>query len=275
MDSRELAYFIAVAEELNFSRAAERLGIAQPPLSRAVRQLERRLGVTLLTRTSRRVELTGPGEVLLREGRRALTALDAAAARTRRAADPTLVLTLKPGGDAGLLAKILARCAAEPGLGVDLRFCAVGEQRDLLLRGEADVALLHLPEDDPAGLATQTLFVDREVVLLPATHRLATRPALRRADLAGEEVFTWSEGCPSTGGEIRDTGQVGQLVALGRSLAILPGSFADHLPPELIAVPLADGATATVVMAWPEDSRSRALAVFLRLAEEITGPVHT
>lgn len=274
MESRELEYFVAVAEELNFGRAAERLGMAQPPLSRAVQRLERRLGVRLLERTSRRVELTPAGETLLHEGRKALTALEAATRLARRAGSPALVLAVKPGGDAGMLEKILARCAAAS-LEVDIRFCAIGEQQSLLRTGEADVALLHLPYDEPAGLATEVLLVDREVVLLPATHRLANRPALTRADLAGEEVFAWTDECPAVGGPIRDTGQVGQLVSLGRTLAILPESFTDHLPPNLAAVPLADGDTSTVVLAWPEDSRSRTLAAFVRLAAEVTGRVAT
>ena len=100
MDSRELSYFVAVAEELNFGRAAMRLGMAQPPLSRTIQQLERRLGVTLLTRTSRQVALTEAGEVLLREGRRALTALTAAERRTQRAGT-RLVLAMKPSPGAG------------------------------------------------------------------------------------------------------------------------------------------------------------------------------
>jgi LysR family transcriptional regulator, benzoate and cis,cis-muconate-responsive activator of ben and cat genes len=274
MESRELAYFVAVAEELNFGRAAERLGIAQPPLSRAIQQLERRLGVRLLARTTRRVELTAAGETLLHEGRKALTALEAATRLTQRAVSPNLVLAAKPGGDANLLEKILAACEAES-LPVDIRFCAIGEQESLLRVGEADVALLHLPHDEPMDLATEILLVDREIVLLPATHRLANRPSLTRADLVAEEVCAWTDECPAVGGPIRDTGQVRQMVTLGRTLAILPESFADHVPPSLAAVPLSDGDTSTIVLAWPEDSRSRTLARFVRLAASVTGGVAT
>jgi hypothetical protein len=115
------------------------------------------------------------------------------------------------------------------------------------------------------------LLVDSEVVLLPATHRLAGRESLTRADLADEEVFAWTDECPAAGGPIRDTGQVAQLVTLGRTLAIMPESFTDYVPPNLTTVPLTDGNTSTLVLAWPEDSRSRTLATFVRLATEVTG----
>ncbi len=85
METRELRYFVAVAEELHFGRAARRLAIAQPPLSRAVGRLERRLGVQLLERTSHGAVLTAAGVVLLAESRAALDAVDAAERRTRRA----------------------------------------------------------------------------------------------------------------------------------------------------------------------------------------------
>src|SRR3954471_14179165 len=114
METRELRYFVAVAEELHFGRAAERLGIARPPLSRAIRQLERRLGVTLLERTSRSVAVTAAGRVLLREGRAALDAVAAADRRTRRAGQPAarLVLVTKSGAAGDLLPAMLAAYAA-------------------------------------------------------------------------------------------------------------------------------------------------------------------
>src|ERR1700753_4257684 len=105
LETRELAYFLALADELHFGRAAARLGIAQPALSKAVQQLERRLGVVLLERSSRAVALTEAGRVLTREARVALDAVSAAAQRTQRAGarDPRLIPALEPGGDGGLL----------------------------------------------------------------------------------------------------------------------------------------------------------------------------
>src|SRR5690242_16173939 len=104
LETRQLRYFVAVAEELHFGRAAGRLGIAQPPLSKAIRDLERQLGVQLLTRTTRQVKLTPAGQTLLADARDVLAAAAAAARRARRAghqepalhdgrADVALVLT--------------------------------------------------------------------------------------------------------------------------------------------------------------------------------------
>ncbi len=105
VETRELTYFVTVAEELHVGRAAERLGMAQPPLSRAIQRLERRLGVLLLERTSRGVVLTRAGSVLLGEGRVVLDAAAAAVVRVQRAGQPVaqLRLVMKPDGDAGLL----------------------------------------------------------------------------------------------------------------------------------------------------------------------------
>ena len=105
VESRPLRYFVAVAEELNFARAAERLGIAGPALSRAIAQLEVRLGVRLLERSTRRVELTDAGVVLLDDARAALVALDAATQRAVRvaASGRRLVVAVKADHDGGLL----------------------------------------------------------------------------------------------------------------------------------------------------------------------------
>src|SRR5260370_10694394 len=98
LEARQLRYFVAVAEELHFGRAAERLAMAQPPLSRAIRELERQLGVPLLKRTTRQVTLTPAGEVLLRDARTALDAINAAGRRAHHAGQATPRLRLALDG---------------------------------------------------------------------------------------------------------------------------------------------------------------------------------
>ena len=268
MDSRELRYFVAVAEELNFGRAATRLGIAQPPLSRTIQQLERRMGVRLLDRTSRSVTLTEAGEVLLHEGRKALTAMTAAERRARRAGSPGLVLVMKPNSDSGLLGKILARYGGE----VELRICGIGEQEGLLRDGHADAALLRLPHDDPSDFAYEELLTEPSVAVLPRTHPLADRTSLTMADLAGEQLPHWPGSPPNGGPLVQDNAQLMQLIALGRTIAVLPASSADHLRTDLTAVPVTDGPLSTLVIAWPEDSRSRSLAALIEAAVECAAP---
>src|SRR4051794_40375795 len=116
VESRPLRYFVAVAEELSFTRAAERLGIAAPALSRAISRLEADLGVRLLERSTRSVALTEPGAALLSDARAALLALDAASRRARRSAGVTggkLVLAVKADVEGGLLEDVLAAYRAE------------------------------------------------------------------------------------------------------------------------------------------------------------------
>ncbi|GAA1816422.1 LysR family transcriptional regulator [Actinomadura chokoriensis] len=276
METRELRYFVAVAEELHFGRAAERLGIAQPPLSRAIQKLERRLGVTLLERTNRNVTLTEAGSVLLREGRAALDAVEAADRRTRRAAhgEPGLVLVTKAGASSELLQKLLDAYAAEPGaIPVDVLLCGPGEQERLLRDGRADVALLHLPFDSTAGFDTEELLTEDRVVLLPAGHPLAGRPHLSMADvtdLPGLPMPRWpsSDGTypEGPGPQVRDHAQLLQLIALGRASAVLPESAATYLRGGLAAVPIVDAPKVTTVIAWPPHSRSQPLALLIRTA---------
>jgi DNA-binding transcriptional LysR family regulator len=260
LETRELAYFVAVAEELHFGRAAARLEMAQPPLSRAIQQLERRLGVELLRRTSRRVSLTPAGEVLLAEARNALSAVDAAARRTRRA--DRLVVVMKPGTDGGRLPEVLAAYENQPeALPVEVLVCGVGEQPQLLREGRADVALVHGTQSDLAGLETDELFTEPQVVVLPRTHRLAGRDSVRLIELAREKQPHWPE--------IRDAGQLMQLVALGHVVAILPDSARRHLRQDLVCVPVVDAPRVAVLVAWPEDSRSPAVAAFVRTAAKV------
>ncbi|MCP2342911.1 LysR family transcriptional regulator [Actinomadura rupiterrae] len=276
METRELRYFVAVAEELHFGRAAERLGIAQPPLSRAIQQLERRLGVNLLHRSHRAVSLTEAGAVLLREGRAALDAVAAADRRTRRAAttSPSLVLVTKAGASGELLAKLLAAYAAEPdAITVDVQLCGVGEQERHLRDGRADVALLHMPYDSTSGLDAEVLRTENQVAVLPAGHAMATEPHLRMSEissLADLPLPRWpnSDGTypDGPGPAVRDHTQLIQLIELGRAMAVLPESCIPLLNSSVTAVPVLDAPQVTTVIAWPPQSRSRPLAALIRTA---------
>ncbi|MFH9547949.1 LysR family transcriptional regulator [Streptomyces sp. NPDC051445] len=268
MESRPLRYFVAVAEELNFARAAERLGISSPPLSRAIRSLETELGVTLFERTTHRVALTPAGEVLLEEARWALDALDAAGLRARRAAaaEPKLVLAVKADGDAGLLEAILARYAAGPAaLPVTVRLSAWQEQSRLLRQGEADVALVYEPYDR-TGLDTEDLTAEPRVAALSVSHPLAARTGLRLADLGlrEHEVLRFIDEVRGRG---QDLAQLLALVGLGDLVALLPASVADRYPRRgVVYRPVLDAPAAVMAVAWPQQSRSTATAALVRAA---------
>jgi DNA-binding transcriptional LysR family regulator len=272
LETRELRYFVAVAEELHFGRAAERLGIAQPPLSRAIRQLERRLGVTLVERTSRSARLTPAGEALLRDGRAALDAVAAAARRAQRAGHPgpRLVLVLKPGGDGGLLPGILARYEADPAaIPVEIVFSAA-ERPAMLRDGRADVGLLLHPPDDLTALDAEELRAEPQVLVLAESHPLAVRACVWMADLEGETLPRWP-GMPGTGPLVRDQGQLMQLIALGRMVAVTSESVRDRLPSGLTCLPVPDAPVTTVCVAWAAASTSRPVAAFVRASVAVAG----
>jgi len=281
VETRELHYFVAVAEELHFGRAAQRLGMAQPPLSRAIQQLERRLGVTLLERTSRGVTLTDAGVVLLNEGRAALDAVEAADRRTRRAGTtagrPGLVLVTKTGATSELLAKLLDAYAVEPGsVDVDVVLCGPGEQERFLRDGRADVALLHRPWDSTTGFDTEVLLTEGQVAVLPAGHPLSARPQLGKDEVAAIPDLplprwpnydgTYPDG---PGPLARDLTQLMQLIGLGRTAALLPESVRHHLGDQHAVVPVPDAGAVTTVIAWPPHSRSAALALLVRVATRL------
>ncbi|MFJ8165868.1 LysR family transcriptional regulator [Streptomyces sp. NPDC096136] len=284
LETRELRYFVAVAEELHFGRAAERLGMAQPPLSRAIQQLERRLGVCLLERNRRGVRLTGAGEVLLYEGRAALDATAAAARRTRRAggadgpggARGRLVLAVKAAASHALLRRLLDAYAAEPDSAeIEVLPCGISEQEELLRDGRADVALLHTPWNSLAGFDSEALTAEGQVAVLPAGHPLAARETLSLAevrDVPDLPLARWpAHGtyAPGPGPEIHNQTQLAQLIALGRTVAVVPDSARSWLWAEHTAVPLTDAPPVVTHIAWPAHSRSLALAGLIRTAARL------
>lgn len=254
LETRELDYFLAVADELHFGRAAARLSIAQPALSKAIRRIENRLGVMLFVRSSRHVELTPGGKALQEHGRHALNAISAAVrqAQSAGAADPHLRLVLKPGGDGGLLSGILAAYAEVPDARhVDILFSGPADRAEFLLDGRADVGLLYAPFDPLAGLAHETLYTEDRVAIVPAWHRLARRASVRLADLDGE-ARPLSNGMPGGGAEAWKAGA-----------GALPRSLVPTVPPGLVVIPVVDAPPSRLVLAWHEQDRRPLVAAFV------------
>jgi DNA-binding transcriptional LysR family regulator len=284
LETRELRYFVAVAEELHFGRAAERLSMAQPPLSRAIQQLERRLGVVLLERDRRGVRLTGAGQVLLQEGRAVLDATAAAARRTRRADSANrpdghrerLVIGVKAAATHDLLQRLLDEYAAEPDAAeIEVLAGGFNEQEQMLRDGRADVALLIVPFNSLAGFDSEELLTEGRVAVLPARHPLAAREVLSMADISDVPdlpIARWPCGgtyAPGPGPEVHDHTQLAQLIALGRTMAVVPESARTWLWHEHVAVPLVDAAPVSTHIAWPSHSRSLALASLVRAATRL------
>ncbi|GAA2205411.1 LysR family transcriptional regulator [Nonomuraea monospora] len=194
MNLQQLRYVVALAEELNFGRAALREGVRQPPFSQQIGKLEEELGVRLFERTTRQVRLTAAGEAFVAEARTSLAHAELAAEAARRAGR----------GEAGRLAigfvgsatnltlpRVLRRFRARyPGVQVELRELTTAQQAEELRQGLLDVGLLHAPLAGPAAEVLSTRTVARELLLaaLPSGHPLASRTPLLAAALA-EEPF--------------------------------------------------------------------------------------
>ncbi|MGI5499675.1 LysR family transcriptional regulator [Lentzea sp. CA-135723] len=260
VESRPLRYFVAVAEERSFTRAATRLGIAGPALSRAIQALEHELGVSLFARSTRVVDLTEAGDVLLTHARPALEALDAAALRASRATRAGLVLAVKADTDGGLLEPILRACP-EP---VTVRLCGWREHTHLLRTGEVDAALMFEPYD-PEGIDVDVVAEEPRVAALPATHPLAGAQAVRLADLdlTGDLGERAERDIGAQG--VHDLAQLLALIGLGVTITVLPASVAAKYPrPAVRYVPIEDCPPAALVIGWAERSRSRAVAALVR-----------
>ncbi|WP_224275015.1 LysR substrate-binding domain-containing protein [Streptomyces sp. LS1784] len=193
INTRQLRYFVAVAEELNFTRAAGRLHLAQQSLSAQIRQLEQALGVTLFRRTTRSVELTSAGAAFLDDARSALATLDRSVREARRIeADASGVLTIGTGegGALTLTEAVLADFRARhPDVRINLKTYSYADPSAGLADGSVDIAYLRLPITGGGWLRSETLFVEPRVVMLPASHRLAERGVLTVAELVHEPII--------------------------------------------------------------------------------------
>src|SRR5262245_14902089 len=196
VELRHVRCFVTVAEELHFRRAATRLGIAQPALSKQVRRLERSLGVALLRRTNRRVELTTAGQLFLAEAKRTLEQADLAVATVRRAADGEigrLRIAYGATSELGLLPEVLPRFLGRyPRVTLDLLNLAPWEKLSALNEVPGTLALLLLPPPRSEHLHIEPLYAEPFIAALPATSALAAREQVSLAELAREPFIGFS-----------------------------------------------------------------------------------
>jgi DNA-binding transcriptional LysR family regulator len=261
---RQLRAFVAVAEELNFTRAADRLHLGQQAVSKNVRQLERELGVVLLERTTRDVRLTEAGSALLASGRDALAAADAAFAQAQaagRGLEGTVRVGVSPAvGPAVREQVVRVLRAGAPDLSVSVREVRPGELAELLRGRALDLALARTAPDAPE-VESAALHPSRAVLLVPETHRLAGGGPARLADLDGERLLTWSRpGTPYTDLLIARLAAAGARVDLVEARVTGAAGL-----PELTEV----GAVALVPEGWPRGEGVAELA----LADEVTLPL--
>ena len=241
---RHLRHFVTVAEERHFGRAAERLHMAQPPLSQQIRRLEAELGVELFVRTTRRVDLTPAGRVYLERARGLLASVDEAAREARLAAAGVVGhLTIGCVGSVTYsVLPVLARRLAEELPGIECSFrgeMLVPQQVEALRDRSIDLALLRPPVAD-GSLQVTTLRRDRLVAAVPEGHRLADRTEVRVADLEDTGLIVHSADrrsmmydvvrrlCRDAGfeplirHEVGETSTVVTLVAGGLGVAVVP-----------------------------------------------------
>jgi len=288
MDVRHLRSFVAVAEERHFARAAERLHMAQPPLSQLIRRIESELGAQLFERTTRRVDLTPAGEALLPRARQILAALDSAVDEARRAA----------AGDAGRVAIGFtgsATYALLPAVATAMRKTLPGVSLDLhgelltpaqvaaLLDGTIDLALLR-PPVRCRELCVEVVQREPLIAALPSGHRLAGAPAVRVEQLAGEPFVAYvsrhrsvlhdavERACeahgfaPRVAVEVAETATLVSFVAAGIGVALVPASVASMRVAGAVYRPLAAPVgDVELALAWRRDDDGPVLARTLAL----------
>lgn len=289
----QLRLFLALAEERHFGRAAARLFMTQPAFSQQIRALEDRLGVRLVDRTSRTVELTPAGSGLLPEIRAAVRSMD----RIRRLADASvrevsghLVIGAIGADEAmpwarAILEELQAR---HPQLTVEMRGLNFVGQMTALLRDEVDAAFLRPPV--PAGIQIQHLATEPRVAVLCADDPLAARTGLRLAELAGRTIVDvpreapriwwdfWAVDPRPDGSQVRygpvvpDMEALLHAVATGQAMAFLPATARDFFPrPGVAYVDVVDLPPCTSALAWLVKNRSRpTVSAIRRIAQSVT-----
>jgi DNA-binding transcriptional LysR family regulator len=291
---RLIRYFVAVAEERNFTRAAERLAMAQPPLSTAVRQLEEQLGVRLLDRSSRQVSLTAAGDLLLRAGRELLRDAEKVFAAVRAVErDPVGLLRVgfSPAARFGPSRTLLAAWAdAAPGIMIHSHEDTTGALLRDVAQGRLDLALAFCA---PAatGVTTELLVAEPAVLHVREDHPLAARERVSLQDLRDEVLLV-------AGG--RDSpGYTATVLELCRSAGVSPATVPDPypdlgwqavreglgvviyvaaaFPPAMSStrlIPIVPTVTLPFHLAWRADRRSAALDAVLSLAPGVVGPTN-
>ena len=291
IELRPLRQFVAVAEELHFGRAAERLSMTQPPLTLAVQALERRLGVQLFDRRRRAVALTAAGRVLLDEARRVLAAAQAlpqAVQRAARGESGTLRLAFVSSIAYGALPQWLrAYRAAHPGIALQLREATLDVQLAAFDADEIDAGLvLHAPGAPPAGLSTLPVLSEPLWLALPEGHPAAQRKSVRVSELTGTPLLIfprtvtpslydaimatqaergWS---PTVVQEAIQMQTLVNLVSAGIGVAWVPQTVTLLQRPGVVyRRPAGPALTAQTSLVW----REPALPVVVRFVEQVRG----
>jgi DNA-binding transcriptional LysR family regulator len=283
VDLRTLRYFVAVAEERHIGRAATRLAMTQPPLSRAMRLLEADLGVDLLVRTSSGVTLTGAGETLYDEARALLEQADRLRVKVRGPAGPA-VLTIGTLADTAELVGV--RLVApfrrrHPHVRVTVHEADLGDPTAGLRAGAVDVALTRAPFDD-TGLGTQVLSTEPIGLVVHEDDPLAGRGSVSVGDLGArrwvrlpdgtDPVWTayWTGGAPAADGDgsgvVRTIQECLQSVLWNGTSALAP--LDQVLPPGLVTVPVDDRPPSRLVLAWRSAQVTPLVRSFTRSAAE-------
>lgn len=291
MEIRHLRYFAAVARELNFSRAAEKLHMAQPPLSRQIRQLEDELGAELIDRGARPLRLTPAGQFFQVQAQQLLerlTEVQAATSRIARGRRAWFGIGFVPSTLYGALPEVIRRFReASPGLEVGLSEMTTLQQIDALKAGRIDVGFGRLRLEDPR-VEGEVVGEEPVVAALPAGHRLARRRQLKLATLAGEplllypatprpsyadqvlEMFRSRGLAPTIALEANEMQTAIGLVVAGIGYALVPQSVQGLHRVGVVYLPLDDAAVSSpVIMNFRADDRSDLVASFRELVRTV------